>query len=189
MTKTFSAFDAYEQRCTEEEIGNVWEDRWGITDIRSGACLPHHLGKPKHGMPDTPDEPDSDTASDDSLDADERVKQACKEHGVDILDIPAVTRLMFRLWPYSFSKTHGALVRGEADRVDAEKAQRQSRDARLADLSATKLKAMNDGDIWLKVILAVQRHTGADQFIAILEEWGIAPADLQAMIEAGELTE
>ena len=158
---------------------------WTEKDAINGWCKPEQVGHPVQNQSTS----DSDPASDDNLDADERVKQACKEHGVDILDIPAVTRLMFRLWPYSFSKTHGALVRGEADRVDAEKAQRQSRDARLADLSATKLKAMNDGDIWLKVILAVQRHTGADQFIAILEECGITPADLQAMIEAGELTE
>ncbi len=185
MTKTFSAFDAYEQRCQEEEIGQAWEDRWGISDIKEGRCMPYQLGKPK--QPGDQQQLPGENCSPDNLNDDERVKAACIEHGVDIMDIPAVTRLMFRLWPYSFSKTHGPLVRAEADRVEAEKALRQSRDASLADMTANRLKGMSTQDIWLKVILAVKRHTDEKQFVAILEEWGISPAELAEMIEAGEL--
>ena len=181
MTKTFSAFDAYEQRCTEEEVGELWEDRYGITDVREGNCTPRQLGTPK--QPGDGSRPAPPEDSQQPLDDDERVKRACEQHGIDIQDIPAVTRLMFRLWPYSFSKTHGPLVRAEADRVEVEKIQRQSRDARLADLTANRLKGMTTQDIWLKVILAVQRHTDEQQFAAIIEEWGIAPADLLDLIE------
>lgn len=69
------------------------------------------------------------------------------------------------------------------------KALRLSASARLADLTATKLKAMDDRAIWLKVIMGVQQNVEPEQFDAILTAWGIDPAQLLEMVESGELTD
>ena len=184
--KLFTYMDHLNGTCKAHEIDQPWEPRWTSSDASLGLCDPDMVGQPKQSSGDQ--SPDNPEQSPDNLSDDERVKAACREHGVDIADIPAVTRLMFKLWPYSFSKTHGPLVRAEADRVEVEKAQRQSRDAALADLSATKIKGMKTGDIWLKVVLGVQRHVSSEQFLAILQEWGVTPSELNEMLEAGELS-
>ena len=180
--KLFTYMDHLNGTCKSHEIDQPWEPRWSNSDLSLGLCSESEVGTKKPAPEQSPDQ-----QPEQSLDDDARVKAACIEHNVDINDIPAVTRLMFKLWPYSFSKTHGALVRAEADRVEADKALRQARDATLAELTATKLRGMTTQGIWLKVVAGVQRHTSAEQFERILGEWGISPAELAEMIEAGEL--
>ena len=62
--KTFDANDCYiEQRCTEAEIGTSWEPRWGVSDLREGACKPNMVGLPMPMQIDI-DTPDADQLKD-----------------------------------------------------------------------------------------------------------------------------
>jgi hypothetical protein len=45
--RLFNEIDKHEARCTVSEVGEPWEDRWGIPDLQAGLCIPLALGKRK----------------------------------------------------------------------------------------------------------------------------------------------
>ena len=132
--KTFDANDCYiEQRCTEAEIGTSWEPRWGVSDLREGACKPNMVGLPMPMQIDI-DTPDAD----------------------QLKDIPPEFVYEYELADYHHDR---AAYRAKGGNVlalikigEERKLRQSSEQATLAKLSATKLRGMDDQDILLAFV-------------------------------------
>ena len=161
--KTFDANDCYiEQRCSNEEIGTSWEPRWGVSDLRSGACKPGMVGTPK------PVQMDADVLTDDEL------KHIPQEfvYEYELADYHR-DRMAYR----SKGGNVLALLRIGEER----KALRAAHDATLASLTATKLKAMASTERMLKIIQPVLAESD-DVRERLFTAWGATPEYIAEML-------
>jgi hypothetical protein len=165
--KTFDANDCYiEQRCTEAEIGTSWEPRWGVSDLREGACKPNMVGLPMPMQIDI-DTPDAD----------------------QLKDIPQEFVYEYELADYHRDR---AAYRAKGGNVlalikigEERKLRQSSEQATLAKLSATRLRGMDDQDILLAFVNGILAEAD-DVRERIMARMDIDLAGLKEMVEEGE---
>lgn len=168
MKALFTEEDRILRRCARSEVGEQWEDRFSVDDYANGLCSEAQVGRSKYA----PDIHAADPLSTDVEWTD---------------DVYAAELAAYRRDPDNYRRSSGSSLNKLIELSERNKAQRQSAAARLADLTATKLRGMTAADTWLKVIVAVQQNVDADTFERILTAWGIRPAELLEMVENGEL--
>ena len=184
--KTFTEIDKHEGRCTEAEINQPWEDRWGIPDLQAGLCIPLALGKRR-----TPSESGRDmeqpvyTEEEEFIPSD-AVLELAKARGVPLDDGDAIFGLAFELDP------SGAMKKFPTVYLDWNRQKRLARDnkasqaAQLADMTATKLKALPTQDILVKIMQGIFDED-EDTRDRILARMGVNVAELVEMIEEADI--
>jgi hypothetical protein len=174
--KTFSEIDKHEGRCAENEVGQPWEDRWGIPDLQAGLCIPLALGKRKM--------PSDFTGISDSAGTDDEV-EAELPPPVDLTGLPAEFVYERELFDYHRDRAAYRARGGKVDvlmRMGEEYRKTQiARGAQLAHVTATKLNAMNAFERTIKIVEAVMLEP-EDVQRRILERWGVSKDDLQEVL-------
>jgi hypothetical protein len=184
MTRLFATYDAWNRNCQDEEVGQPWEPRWGLTDIQSGLCTPSQLGKV---IPAAELAEDGETPAYEPPMATPRLIQAANLRGIPLDDAEALALLALQLDPETFMQRNPTIYRDLISDQRQKRIKAASTLGKLKELTANQIGALYGSDIARFVAEAVLEvlplPTHDDRQEALYRLLKLEPGDIEEMLE------